>query len=441
MAEVFPQNILLRVGGRTLARHGVLAVAGSRRGLVELPYTFARADASTCATYIDRDGIIRLAAANVPRVEWWDLDGDGIKEPYYLHEGTARTNSWLRSEEFGDAAWNSKINMTVTSNSALAPDGATTGDTFVESTDGAPATHSIGQTLPALTDNTNQCASIHVRPGSRTWLLVEFKAKNAAFYDASFNLSGSGSVGTVTSGARGIIVAKFSLSDGTIYYRCSMVMPSNSGGTTPFFNFYPATADGVSAATYQGNGGNSLYLWGAQFEKDVSFPSSYIKTVASAVTRAADSLTVACNFGQMSMSTFLRFGERGTATSSSTAGPASFGSGSLPFSRFDSFGTSYRYSNQQVAGAVASIAAAAPAIGQETKLLGVIFPDGSVRIFQSIAGGADSGGSQSGAQALSAGGLWSTQLLTPGGGGWHGLLGDLVVLRDAHTMAEATAVS
>src|SRR5258706_2437060 len=187
--------------------------------------------------------------------------------------------------------------MTVTANSALAPDGTTTADTFVESTDGAPTLHYIKQTLPALTDNTNQCASIHVRPGSRSWLLMEAQAKNAVFYDASFNLSGAGSVGTVSSGARGIVVAKFSLTDGTIYYRCCLVFHSNSGATTPSVAHYPATGDGGVAATYQGNGSNSLYLWGAQFEKDVSFPGSYIKTVGSTVTRAVDSLTLPVNNG------------------------------------------------------------------------------------------------------------------------------------------------
>src|SRR5258706_140172 len=182
--------------------------------------------------------------------------------------------------------------MTVTANSALAPDGTTTADTFVESTDGAPTLHYIKQTLPALTDNTNQCASIHVRPGSRSWLLMEAQAKNAVFYDASFNLSGAGSVGTVSSGARGIIVAKFSLTDGTIYYRCCIVFPSNSGATTPNVAHYPATGDGGAAATYQGNGSNSLYMWGAQFDKDQNFPSSYIKTVASTATRNAETFTV-----------------------------------------------------------------------------------------------------------------------------------------------------
>src|SRR5690349_23739750 len=101
MAEVFPQNILLRVGGRTLMRHGVLAVAGARRGLVDVPITFTRADATTCATYVDRDGILRVAAAGVPRIEWVDLDGDGIREtPGILLEGS-RKNLPLRSEDFG----------------------------------------------------------------------------------------------------------------------------------------------------------------------------------------------------------------------------------------------------------------------------------------------------------------------------------------------------
>lgn len=71
MASAKPENLLLRCGTRTLSRHGVWAVYGSRRGLVEVPYTVARADAVPCAMYWDRGGLLRVAAANVLREDDW----------------------------------------------------------------------------------------------------------------------------------------------------------------------------------------------------------------------------------------------------------------------------------------------------------------------------------------------------------------------------------
>src|ERR1051326_188323 len=104
MTDIMPRDILLRVGGRTLLRHGVLAYAGVNPS-DEFKETFSRADASTCATAIGLDGLIRTAAANVPRIEWVDLDGDGIREtPGILLEGS-RTNLALRSQELDNAAW------------------------------------------------------------------------------------------------------------------------------------------------------------------------------------------------------------------------------------------------------------------------------------------------------------------------------------------------
>jgi hypothetical protein len=427
MAEVFPRDVLLRVGGRTLHRLGVLAAAGAGRGYVEIKETFTRADPGT---EIDRDGIIRLAAANVPRIEWWDLDGDGIKEPYYLHEGSSRTNAWDRSEELDHANW-TKIGATITPNATTAPDNTVTADQCVESA--LNEAHGFNRATPTLTDNTKQSVFVHAKyTGTRAWFRIKTTPKSGAGGAASswFNVQ-TGALGTVAAGHTAQIRKL-----GTGGYRCAIEWDALSGATAPVVEVYMATAD--ATGNYAGDGTSGMAFWGMQFEVDQAFPSSYIKTVAAAATRGADSLTVLCNFGQIAMSVFTRFGERGSATSNSGAGPVLFGTGSVPFSRFDTFGTAYRFSNQQVAGAVASVTSAAPAIGQETKLLGVIFPDGSVKTSQSIAGGADTGGAQSGAQALT--GLWSSQLLTVGGGGWHGLLGDALVVRDARSLAEMAAV-
>src|SRR5258706_9408296 len=149
MADVRTQDILLRVGGLTLKRYNCVAVSGASR--LEVPITFTRADATSCATEIDRDGLLHIAAANALRTEWVDLDGDGVREtPGMLLEGT-RTNDWDRSEEMDHANW-SKTAVTVNANVTSAPDELTTADDVIETV--ATSDHSIFRNMTALSDNT-----------------------------------------------------------------------------------------------------------------------------------------------------------------------------------------------------------------------------------------------------------------------------------------------
>lgn len=109
MSEVQPSDILLRYGGGTLSRHGVLTIAGARRvhsPTYRLVETSTRADVSTCASYLDRDAIIRLASANNPRLEWTSglVDAGGVTIGGPLSEGT-RTNVVLWNRDMTNAAW------------------------------------------------------------------------------------------------------------------------------------------------------------------------------------------------------------------------------------------------------------------------------------------------------------------------------------------------
>jgi len=302
MPEVFPKDVLLRVGGRALARHGVLAVAGSRRGLVDVPYTFARADATTCATYIDRDGIVRLAAANIPRIEWVDLDGDGIREtPGILLEGS-RTNTSLRSEEIDNATWvKTGGPPTVVANATTAPDGASTADRVVPAA--SLQNPNINQAI-TITANEACAASIYVKPSGYTSIVLRFSnAGSTQGFQVSFDAS-TGLIGTINAGFGGgtlQVSHVTALANG--WYRLDMAGTIGGGITAAaFFVFVYNNIAGANAQTaFTGDGTQGVYLWGAQLERGAAFASSYIKTVASAVTRAADSFTVPFNFGPMDL--------------------------------------------------------------------------------------------------------------------------------------------
>lgn len=188
----------------------------------------------------------------------------------------AYTNLLLRSEEFDNASW-TKVNTTVTANSAVAPDGATTMDTL-------NATVADGQIYQgaAMTPGSTaiHTASIFLKPGTaaNTRLLVEFSSGGTS-NDASASINWSTLVVTLTGAANNKQYTLEAQPDGS--YRLT-VSGSNSGGanTLVFLTLAPAHA-----------GTGTVYAWGAQLTA-TAFPVPYVPTTSAAVVRNADSMVV-----------------------------------------------------------------------------------------------------------------------------------------------------
>jgi hypothetical protein len=184
-----------------------------------------------------------------------------------------RTNLLLRSEEFDNASW-TKTRSSITANTIVAPDGTLTGDKLIEDTT-ASNTHRLSQavTVAAIA----YTLSFYAKAAERNWI----KVISAALTGVNFDLA-AGTVGIANSGNTGVITPV-----GNGWYRCAVTFTPASGSRDVGIEL----ASGNNVTSYTGDGYSGIYIWGAQLEAG-AFPTSYIPTVASQVTRSADAASM-----------------------------------------------------------------------------------------------------------------------------------------------------
>lgn len=195
-----------------------------------------------------------------------------------------RTNLLTYSVQFDNAAW-SKVNSSITANTIVAPDGALTGDKLVEDTT-ASSTHLITQSI-SFTSGTAYTYSIFAKQ-AEAGRYIQLSFPSAAFTSTlrgTFDLT-SGTF-QVTASATAAIT-----SVGNGWYKCSITATATATASGSLGIFIAnSSAATLGAVTYTGNGYSGIFIWGAQLEAG-AFATSYIPTVASQVTRAADAPTI-----------------------------------------------------------------------------------------------------------------------------------------------------
>jgi hypothetical protein len=194
----------------------------------------------------------------------------------------ARTNLLFRSQEFDSVIW-IKSGSTVTANSANSPDATTTADLLVE--DFGLSSHVVQQSIASsLAAGQPYTLSVFAKAASHTsfQILPSTTAFASALF-ANFLLTGSGSVGA----SNGVTASIQPFPNG--WYKCSVTVSSVTGGIGGFAVFLANNnnSNAARAISYQGNGAQAVYLWGAQLEAGF-FPTSYIPTAAASVVRSAD---------------------------------------------------------------------------------------------------------------------------------------------------------
>jgi hypothetical protein len=243
--------------------------------IATLPTFVSRASS---ATFYDSAGIIQTAASGVARSNAFLPDSGGIMRPIGLQLEEARTNLLLRSEEFDNAGTWGVLNVTVTANTQLAPNGTTSAETLTDVNGVTSANVGCFQSV-ALADITTYAMSCYVKAGTKTTCRVGIRDKAGANILANFNLS---AVSTTVGNALSSTIQDV----GNGWYRCTAICASATGATSPRGLVF------IDTASYTADGTGTIHVWGAQLEAG-AFPTSYIATTSATVTRAADVSTSA----------------------------------------------------------------------------------------------------------------------------------------------------
>lgn len=241
--------------------------------------TFARTSAGTC---LDHNGLIRVLPANEPRFNHNYNSTTGQLESLGLLVEEQRTNSTTHSEDYSNNSFFS--DLVITTNTIVAPDGNTTADTLTSSINGGANTCFVDKNF-LISSNTSYAYSVFLKAGTSPVSTINMYFTGGTFRQA---------VLTITWGQAP--VTSFTTTSGTTGSFNLVSYPNGWHRATIVFNSGDNTAGGVSRVYVrdQGNSnvsGHTVNVWGHQVEQG-SFPTSYIPTSASTVTRTVDMATV-----------------------------------------------------------------------------------------------------------------------------------------------------
>lgn len=326
--------------------------------------TFSRASG---ATYVDANGVLQTAAANVLRDGHYVRNPvTGLMERSVLLEGQ-RTNLFLRSNDFANASWTKYAQgiaaaPVVTPNAGVAPDGTATAARIVFNSVGSNgADRSFLQQIPAATASTAYTSSFWVKSATgdpETVVLIN-------------------NFGTVTSTTTVVVGAEWTRVTNT---------HTTSGTDTAARTWFGINGTGSAARSAD------VLVWGAQLEAG-AFPSSYIPTTTAAATRQADLLEMPLAASVADLSVFARFVDVGTSTNGTSVWSLGVGEESSLRATYDSgYRGRYRnivsgdpggsgYDNQAGTGATSAIGAIVESVVQ-------VYPDTSIGAEVRVGGGA-----------------------------------------------------
>jgi hypothetical protein len=230
--------------------------------------------------------VLQTAPAGVARFDHNPTTGESLG----LLIEESRTNLLLRSQEFENAAW-TKLRASIASNQTVAPNGTLSADTVTATETNANGAFAEVNPAPALSAIAHTLTVFAKATSSNPGFLLLRPSLASNFADsvsAWFNLQTGVVSQTVTSGSSSVVTTPVASIEpvGNGWFRCRLTFTVTAANTIST-RFYVSDASGLLNVT----AGKQADLWGAQLEAG-AFPTSYIPTVASQVTRSADAASM-----------------------------------------------------------------------------------------------------------------------------------------------------
>jgi len=253
----------------------VLNFAGAEK--LDPRITFTR---SSTGTYLDRNGLVVTAPANSPRFDH-SYNGSNVESLGLLIE-ESRSNLTTYSEDYSNNSFTSDI--LISTNTITSPDGATTADTLTANINGGSNTCNVDKNF-SISSNTDYTYSVFLKAGTSSKSTTNIYFTGGTFRQAVLEITWGATPSTVLTTTGGTTATSSLVSYPNGWYRA--IITYNSGNNT---------AGGVSRVYVRDQGtsnvsGQTVYAWGHQVETG-AFPTSYIPTVASTVTRSADNASM-----------------------------------------------------------------------------------------------------------------------------------------------------
>ncbi len=352
------------------------------------------------------DGRFYRAPADFARIEWFDLDGDGVLETPHLVVEDSEANLVQHSDVL--TSWTA--NFTVSTSVGHAVGEADT--RLVSDTDATNASY-LSKVLTTFTGAGAKgvlavCGRGPSPAASGGWIRVRDNTAGADRLNATITFNANG-VPTITIvSATGVSLGKRYLCTlGGVKYYALFLQTNSVTAANPHEVRLGAAVNG----SQQGN----IY-WGAITVTNEPTTASWIdRPSTGAITRAREVIGWRAPYVTPGAQTWLLdLLEVGALqVSGALVAALTDAAGANPSLRVEvSGGNRYQVTHHNGSSSVSSAAAAAPAFLDGVRLLVTLFDDGSVQLGQSINGGAMAFATRSAALAIN--GLWGASTSTNG---------------------------